>query len=317
MRAEVSAAESQPATTDPETSSADQPAGAIAEPAIETATEPTASTAPPTDPAAPKPNEPPQEKWPQILENARTKARAEAEQQFQQQHGHRLKVTDEQLAALQFAESDPVAFFQQLTERITQLKPDAIPALRSHAARVLGMRAQAAAAQETNDDARPEPDYQDATGTPFYSAAQQERVFQWQARQLEQKFAQQIDPLRQDFATRQQRERAAADWQQADQHADQILTELRANPQFTEKQADVLKLMTEKGWDVHRAWSHVLSTDILPSLDTRARSAVVQQLKDKSTAATIRPNDSGSAAESGYSSFADGLRQELARLGAR
>lgn len=184
-------------------------------------TQPEGATTPPvdgTDPQSATPlstkAEPPAEKWPQILENARAKATQEATAAFDRDYGWAKQVPRESLERFgQIAgqmTSDPIGFLNRFVAEL-QANPVHAAQLRSNAGRML-------AAKQAN--AEPPPDVQivdangQVTGTT-YSAAQLAKRDAWNKAQLMADVQKEFGPLKveRDQQIRQQ----AADKKAADE----------------------------------------------------------------------------------------------------
>lgn len=144
----------------------DAAASSSVAPAAPSGSEAASPTARSTDPAtippsatvapaeAPGAGEPPREKWPQVLENARRKARDEAYSSVGLTPGHHDPHDVRQHVAL--LTQDPVAYYHALGQALQQSG-----ALRT--------APQAAPAPATPEPLFPEADLQTADGTPVYS----------------------------------------------------------------------------------------------------------------------------------------------------
>lgn len=209
--------ESEPASAAPQEPAIEQPAPATVEPT-------------PVDVSAEKkPGEPPQERWPAILENARKKANEEALTQFQQQYGGDVQFS-------QRFKSDPIGTITQLVGELQQ-HPEYGPQLRSHAAKVLGQRA-------PKVEPEPQPDLvgRDANGqeVTFYSAEQNRKWQQWQSNQMRQQLTQEFAPVMEVARERQQEREKREYVAQATEAYRPAVEEVMEMPGFKEHRAEIV-----------------------------------------------------------------------------
>jgi hypothetical protein len=152
------------------------------------------------------------------LENARTKARQEAEQAFRDRYGLSADYDPQAVRThLEWLARDPVGYVRALDQQIQArgLAPPTVPA------------------------ERPQPDMRAEDGTPVYSAPAMERLLAWQAQQIDQKLAQLIEPLQathQTVQAQQLRERAWSD-------ATAEFEEAKTWDGFDELRPEIAKLM--------------------------------------------------------------------------
>jgi len=199
-------------------------------------------------------------------------------------------------------DSNPMEFLGRFYDLLGN-HPTLGPQVKSWAGKVLGAGPQALAA----DDPEPSPDFQDAQGTPFFSAPQLQKWQAWSRRQDEAKFNQRLDPL---FRAQADRERAA---QQAQQDAREVarvhaeVAELANEPHFAEMKADMLAYIKANNWkpSVEKAYRYVLTTKILPNLNSTARAGTIAALKTQAAASSVKPSAAASANPSRPKSFDD------------
>lgn len=295
----VAAAMSAPAPTTETAASDATSTGAGASPATETA-----ATAPPvpeastpavdataTTPAQPKVAEPPAEKWPQILANARTKASEETEAKY----GWAKDVPEQHRPTVgQFyglLERDPAKAVEVLVHT-TANDPQHAPALRSLFGRLLGNRAVVAPASQPPPQAQGFPDA-DAEGVddtghriPLYSATRMKDVVAHIKREISADFSKTLEPIQSDFQTRQQRDQQIAMQRDADTHAQKVYTRVSAYPAFREHERAIAAAMTaDPTLDVTEAYVQI----VVPKLQQVERSNVAARLHAKTEAASLNP----------------------------
>lgn len=265
-----------------------------AQPASATATPTASGTAAATTSAT---GEPPQERWPDILNNARTKTRGEVEAEYQKKYGW----ADE-------FQKDPASFVENWMAQLME-HPQHSQRFTTNAARLLASRRgqmQPAAAPE-----KPKPDVpiQDEHGRVVgmaYSADQQEKLdaFNWQQREakLNERFA----PFEKQREEQQQQAFVQEMQAKSNESARTILTELRQNPYYKENEAKVkaaLAAHEEWGDNVHAAFNHVLVTDILPNLSHTEQRKVVESLQLKAGAGGVNPGGQTASQKPKFTSF--------------
>lgn len=284
----ASAADSQTATT-PTTdtsstsSAAPSSADATAPPAPGITDTPTASAA----------GAPPQDRWPDILNNARAKTRSEVESEFQQKYGWATQVDPQDIAKLQgwsqAYSADPVKWFAQTVADLKAAHPHLAPQLHSEAARVL------AAARQTQQPTAPDVDFtpdipvQDETGRVVAQTFSAEKVLRL-IKQEREANAQAVKPLQEERQTRLQQEQHAAQQRELNDTVQAIwepaITEL---PHFKENIREIGKVFATIPGDsaqaLHRAWWKVVG----PQLDAKSRATQLESLQTKAAASTVNP----------------------------
>jgi hypothetical protein len=254
-----------------------------------------------------------------ILENTRTRARTEAEQQLQQQYGWALQVGPQNFQqitqlAQQWAQ-DPVAFVLGALDDL-QNSPQYAPTLRSHVAKILATRpnggnGKAAPEQEPE----PQPDIV-VDGYAWYSAQGQAKRDRWLANQLLTQVRQEFAPLREDIAVRQERDTIIAATQAANRFATDTLTEMNRLPHFKEQKAEIEKVFRAMpampdhlvGQAIRDAYIQVLATKVLPSLNSTAKTELLSSLNQKAAASARNPSTGSVAHASRPKSFEDALK---------
>lgn len=251
--------------------------------------------------------EPPRERWPDILENARKKAREEADAAWQP-HAWAREVDPNQFRQMQTwyqnAISDTPGFYERMTEEL-QRHPEYGSRVRSIAARVLQQ-----SRQQGLEDTEPEPDVPivnangEITGRT-YSAEQLKKVRAYERQQYKQELDQELRPLKA-MREEQEQQRAMSKLQQESaEWAKGTLAELRADPTFKEREADVKKAMlANPKWDIYRAYTHVLRTQVEPSIEAKT----VATLQQKAAAGTVGTRSPSAGTRPALKNFAEAMR---------
>ena len=290
----VTAAGSEPAATGPTDVVSDAPVG--------------------TDQAQ-TPAEPPQETWPRILANARTKAATDAKAQYAWAESipepHRATVG--QFYTL--LDREPTQAVEVLITTLAN-HPEQAPKLRSLLGRLLGTRPgptgpAPAGPQRQAPVALPEPDFQDAAGHTFYSADRQRQVVEAIEARIEAKYAPILSTLHKDYRTRAEQIQAAESQRQADTWAEQRYAAVSKWPQFATHQAAIAQAMTEDPTlEIGDAYIQI----VVPQLDTQARTQVVATLHDKARASAHNPATPATPAATRPTTFAEAFAQLPARV---
>jgi hypothetical protein len=259
----------------------------------------------------------PYERHKAILENTRTRARAEAEQQLQQQYGWALQVGPQNFQQItQLAQqwaNDPVAFVLGALDDL-QNSPQYAPTLRSHVAKILATRPNGNG-QAPEQEPEPQPDIV-VDGYAWYSAQGQAKRDRWLANQLLSQVRQELAPLREDIETRQQRDTIIAATQAANRFATDTITEMNRLPYFKEQKAEIEKVFRAMppmpdhlvGQAIRDAYIQVLSTKVLPSLNSSAKSELLSSLNQKAAASARNPSTGAVAHASRPKSFEEALK---------
>lgn len=249
-----------------------------------------ASASPTTAAAASTPapsGEPPRERWDDILNNTRTKTRAEVEAEYRQKYGW----------ADQFSER-PYEFVEAWMDQLAQ-HPQYGPQLFGKAARMLQSRR--GVAQATNEEPQPDVPIMDANGNltgQTYSAKQLKAWRDWDWQQKQSALDERLGPLEQRAKQFEEAQVMAQVQQQSDEFARTTLGELRQDPYFKENESKVkAALMAHPEWgdNIHRAFHHVLQTEVYPSIQRNAEGKVLDTLKTQAAGGSIRPDGAGAA----------------------
>ena len=239
---------------------------------------PTTEASGPSASAETPSGEPPRERWDAILENARSKAAAEARQAFAQALGVAPDVEPNRLAPhIQALLRDPVAYYQ---------------ALGTSLARAGALRAE----PEHPAIEPPRPDVRAEDGTMVYSAQAMEQLLNYQALQLrdyfEQKMTGELQPLQEMHAQVQQHqmrvqahEAASADLSEAEQWADFQ----KYRPQIAEMMAADRRVTLWSAYNkLHQ--SDLKSRD--QQLTEQARQSVLSELQHAPVSRDVKPGTS-------------------------
>lgn len=248
----------------------------------------------PSETAAPAPatGEPPQERWSDILDNARKKTRGEVEAEFRQKYGW----------ADQF-QTDPYTFVDAWVDQLAE-HPQYQPQILAKAARLLASRR---GQTQPVEDLKADVPIVDANGNVTGYTYRGDVLDKILDRRLKERF----EPLEQQAKVQQQREQLAELQQHTWAQANDTLTQLRQNPYFKDHEAKVkaaLAAHEEWGDNIHAAFNHVLVTDILPTLSQHEQRKVVESLQQKASASTVGPSGTGAATPKKFKSHAEALR---------
>ncbi len=247
-----------------------------AQPASATATPAGGRVAAQTPTATPA-GEPPKDRWPDILANARTKTRAEVESEFRQKYGW----ADE-------AARDPWGFTQRQLDQLAH-HPNYEAHVLNYAAKLLNARR----AQTKPPAQEPTPDVPvvDQSGNIVsytYSDKGLKALRAYEQQASEGALSQRLAPLEQFVQQAQQREVQHA----VEAQAGSTLTDLREQPYFKEHERTIKRVFAEHpewGDNVHRAYLHVLTTEVIPSLSQREQQQVLATLQTKAAAGSVSP----------------------------
>jgi hypothetical protein len=277
---------------DPETPAAAESAPPVddAAPAIEEtpATPPAAEAAPEDE--LPVGGSIPVPRVRKILDNARAKARAEAEAKLKDLEwaGHLSR--DEAHAAIEWyrqANADPVNFWRYATAR---LRSD--PSTRDEIERLF--MPSAPAQPQADPDPKPEPNVLLEDGRLVYDAAQQERLLSWQERRLEAKFRTMMEPVERATKVQLAEREAAA-------KSAQVVAEIKTWPGMStpEHQKALAEAIASKRFpSIDAAYRAVIVPSLTPNaseLEKRIREQVLAELKQKARATTAGPSRAGAA----------------------
>lgn len=148
------------------------------------------------------------------------------------------------------------------------------------------------------------------TGQRTYSAQRSALREQWLKQQWEASLTERLGPIEEVTREyRSQQERARVE-QQSTQHAQTTLGELRQQPHFSEHEPAIKQALIdhpEWGADVHRAYAHVLTTDVIPKLSRTEGAKVLDHLQTQANGASVHPNGSTASGPPKFKSLRDAL----------
>lgn len=232
------------------------------------------------------------------MTNARTKTRAEVEAEFKQKYGWADGVRE-----------NPLTFVDHLASH-----PEYGPQLLAKAARLLQAR-RGQGQPALADKPQPDTPIVDVNGTPTgrytYSAEQYDKLEEWRDAQREAKLAERFGPLEKLQQRISQAEQHAQIRQQAHAEMASTLTELRQQPHFTEHEAAIKQaLLDHEEWgdNVYRAYTHVLTTQVLPTLSRTEQQKVLDSLQTKAAGATVNPGMASPSQAPKFKDFGEAIR---------
>lgn len=237
---------------------------------------------------------PPQDRWPTILENARRKARDEARAE-----------ADRRFEPYREYEQDPWSAVQKWLTRAEQHSIYG-PMVRQHyQGRLRG----------TEQPVEPQPDVPivDERGNitgKTYSADRLREWSQWNHRQNQAAIDERLTPLEAKARADAERDEYVARRQQADTHAYTVVADLRSKPYFKENEGKIRQALIdheEWGSNLHQAYVHVLTTEILPHLKASEANEVLNSLTKQGDANTVSPG-STTVGKPKFKGFGDAAR---------
>lgn len=293
--AEAFAADASSASTPSETTGA---ASASAD-----ATVPPATSATPEGSPQLEAGEPPRERWPTILENARKKAADEERAAWQQyawvKEPQKIAAYQEMVRLGELYQQNPIGYAKQFFAEMMS-HPEHGQSFRSELARALGTRQQAQAAPAV--DLQPKlVQLEDGSTVPLYSQEQIDAVIE----QRMAKLRQELQPTVQTAQELQRARREAAEKAQADTWARGFMSSLRKLPDYEALEPTVIERLKDfKPTTGHQAEIEAAAYRIYLELTherkaTDIAKAKSDQLDDlrRQAAASTAPNP-GSAAPS-------------------
>ena len=249
---------------------------------------------------------PPEERWPAILTNARTKAADEVKAQFAwaeripEQHRATVGEFYSQL------ETEPVQAIEALIAT-TAHDPTHAPQLRSLLGRLLrGATTESQPATTGKPAALPEPDFEDEQGHQFYSATRIRELAGSIEAKLDAKYATQLDPLKRDLETRAVRAARAKQQQAADDWAAARYDKVSQWPEFKTHEKEIAAaIAADPSLEIGDAYVAV----VVPKLSQVERKKVVSHEQFKASASATNPGTPASAVSRPPRTFEEGLRQ--------
>ena len=164
--------------------------------------------------------------------------------------------------------------------------------MRSHAARVLGTRAQQPQAQTPQAQQAIEP------GIPVMDESGQVVARTYTAQQLDQLLEQRLSdilgkelaPLKQERDQRLAAEKARQTTEQAEKAANTLYAQAEKWQGFKDHEQDICEVFkANEGWTLQDAYLDVLHRVILPKLTQQQQSKVLDDLKTKAAAVALNP----------------------------
>ncbi len=194
--------------------------------------------------------------------------------------------------AAQAYQRNPIEFLQRL-----DADPQHGPALRSHYARELARRQQA-------QQPEPPPDLVAENGAGVYSAQQLAKWRDWNNRNLQAQWRQEMQPVQQFAQTAAEREFKARLDAHAQSQAAATLKDAQSWPGFADKknQAAIKAAMeADRTLDFPSAYIKV----VVPTLSSKAQETVMADLQSRAAAATVNPSSPAATTTRKITSFRD------------
>lgn len=231
----------------------------------------------------PKPGEPPQDKWPTILDNARANTRKEVEKEWEP-YAWAKTVPREALAEMtQIANrmhSDPIGFLSDFVKDL-EAHPTHSQALRSHAGRILS-----SGRQQPSVDLSPDVDVYGDNGQIVAKTFSAERMQAIVQKAVQEAIGKEVQPLKSEREQRLAREKAETQRAAIAKQADAIWNKAKGWTGFTEHAAEIDSAMAQHpDWTLHDAYIEV----VVPNLSKTERVKVLADLSAKPAASTVSP----------------------------
>lgn len=244
------------------------------------------------------PSEPPKERWNDILANARTKARTEAESEFKQRY-----------SKYDTFERDPWTGVSGWLEQASQHSiygPMVQGWVEKYVEGILAKSGPESFGEEPKPDI-PVVDDRGQVTHHVYSDGKLREWHKWQKQHDERGLNERLRPMEQQLQSYQQAAQQAAQQQAAHQH----LQQFESLPYFKEHKDKIAKAFAdhpEWGANVHAAYTHVLVNDILPTLATAERKQVVDSLNSNASSGTVNPAGTTVASPHKFKSFREAAK---------
>lgn len=183
--------------------------------------------------------------------------------------------------------------------------PELAPLVRSEAARVLGTRSQPSA----QDDLAPDIPVMDERGQVVSQTYSADRVRQIVAKAVQEAITKEVAPMRDDFQTRQAREKAAEETRQSEAYAKKAHARLSRLPGYTKETAKAIaaEMNNIPGDDLYEvaeeAWFRVVGKWLSNADETRTKQ--LDELQRKAAASTVNPSGAAVASTRRPTSFND------------
>ena len=233
--------------------------------------------------------EPPQERWKDILANARTKARdeasTEAQTQFDSQYGWAKtfdrNASERATSRVQQLDQDPIAFYRALQREI-EAHPHLGPQLREPAKAEL-----------------PQPSLQSADGRSAYTADEVNAFVEARVAQAQSELASQFQGVQANLDRLTQADTGRVQQQENQQLVTRITGQLRALPHATEHEPEIMKAIAAIPRDQfhanpelasYQAYLSVLQSVIEPKLGKQQKAKLRSEIQKKAGAATVDPS---------------------------
>ena len=265
-----------------------------------------ATAAPATGLAQDPSGEPPKERWPDILAHARTKTEAEVTARLAQEYRTKYGWADQ-------LQENPVGFYEWLHDQLAS-HPEHGPKILAKAGRALQSRRGQTAVSGPPERPKPDVPITDAHGNVtgyLYSDKQQDALDEWRWAQREATLNEKFAPLEALTQRIENAEHLAAIRDQADHQTTAVLADLRQQPYFKEHEAAIKTALIEHedwGDNVYRAYTHVLTTQVLPTLSRTEQAKVLETLQQQAAGSTVNPRGSAPVQKPKFTSFAESAR---------
>lgn len=282
-------AESSSAVETPSAAPADPPVAATTQPAEMPAEVPSSTTTP--DKITPGPV--PYDRFADV--NRQRKELSEKMKRFESM----AHLNDQELTALagwsRQLQDNPVAAYRMLRQAL-----EADPTYAADLDPMPSPRASVPTTPTPQADPMPEPDLRTDDGTLVYSASQMRVMQDWTARQVQARirseFQQQLQPLEQVAQTVQQERAQAQAWTEVSS----VLTEFRADPQFSAHEPDIRQMLIEDSrlaqladsnprLAIELAYGRIYREKIAPGQMAQAQQSAVDNLRQRAVSGTANP----------------------------
>ncbi len=205
------------------------------------------------------------------------------------------------------ARNNPIGFIEQLLSEAAN-RPDLLSQVRSIAGRLLGTNGQQANGNgQATEEAEPQPDFQQADGTPFYSAPQLKKWQEWNSRKQKAEFDKRIAPFEQERTQRAEQAQAEETRQQYLSEARESRDRLAADPMFREHYEDVKAYIRENGYTptFEHAFLLVMRTKVLPTMTQTGRATAIAELRTQAQSSSVNPKAGAASVPASVNSFSD------------
>jgi hypothetical protein len=149
------------------------------------------------------------------------------------------------------------------------------------------------------------------TGQATYSAKQLKAWQEWNWTQREQALNDRFSPLEKLSQRIEQAEQQAQITEQAATQSRAVLEDLRQQPHFKEHEAAIKQALLEHedwGDNVYRAYTHVLTTQVLPTLTKTEQSKVLASLQTQAQGGTVNPGQTAPTQTPKFKDFGEAIR---------